>query len=170
MSVIDSARRQALHTLYCSHHQWLLGMLSRRVRNRSDAQDVTSETFLQVVDSSLDPNAFQEPRAFLTTIARRVLFHFRRRQALERDYLERLALLPAAFAPSPEDRALVLEAIVQIDRTLHGLPLPVRTAFLHSQLDGMAHEDIAHQLGISTRTVSRYLTQALRHCMLAQAR
>lgn len=144
-------------------------MLSRKVRNRSDAQDVTSETFLQIVDSDLDPVGLHEPRAFLTTVAKRVLFHFQRRQRLERDYLERMALLPMALAPSAEERALLVEAIVQIDRVLHGLPLPVRSAFLYSQLDGLPQEEIAARLGVSVRTVARYLTQALRHCMLATA-
>lgn len=168
-TVIDNVRRQALQVLYSSHHSWLLGMLSRKIRNRSDAQDVTSETFLQVVDSDLDPRRLHEPKAFLTTVAKRVLFHFHRRQTLERDYLERMALLPMAFAPSAEERALLVEAIVQIDRALHGLPLPVRRAFLYSQLDGMSQEQIAAELGVSVRTVARYLTQALRHCMLATA-
>lgn len=166
MTAIDS-RQQALHVFYDCHHSWLLGALQRRIRNRSEAEDLTSETFLQVVDSPIDPVAVDEPRAFLTTIAKRVLFHFRRRQALERDYLQRIALLPDAFAPSPEERALVVEAIAQIDRSLHGLPLPVRAAFLYNQLDGMAHEEIAARLAVSTRTVARYITQALQHCMLA---
>ncbi|MNL84550.1 putative RNA polymerase sigma factor FecI [compost metagenome] len=58
---------------------------------------------------------------------------------------------------------------MQIDRVLHGLPLPVRSAFLYSQLDGLPQEEIAARLGVSVRTVARYLTQALRHCMLATA-
>jgi RNA polymerase sigma-70 factor (ECF subfamily) len=168
--VVDPSRDQALHTLYTSHHSWLLGMLNRRMRNRSDAQDITSETFLQVVDSSLDPRSFQEPRAFLTTIAKRILFHFQRRQMLERQYLESMAALPMPSVPSVEDQALVIEAIAEIDRILHGLPLPVRTAFVYSQLDDMPHEEIAARLQVSVRTVSRYLTQALQHCMQAQLR
>lgn len=167
--MIDNVRHQALQVLYSTHHSWLLGMLSRRMRNRSDAQDLTSETFLQVVDSDLDPGLLHEPKAFLTTVAKRVLFHFQRRQRLERDYLERMALLPMALAPSAEERVLLVEAIVQIDRVLHGLPLPVRSAFLYSQLDGLSQDEIAARLGVSVRTVARYLTQALRHCMLATA-
>jgi RNA polymerase sigma-70 factor (ECF subfamily) len=162
-------RHHALHTLYSHHHGWLLGMLVRRTRNHADAQDLTSETFLQVVDSRMDPVVVQEPRAFLTTIAKRVLFHFRRRQALEQSYLAHLALLPEALAPSAEDRALAIEAIAEIDRALNGLPLAVRSAFLYSQLDGLSHEEIAAQLQVSVRTVSRHITRALEHCLLATA-
>lgn len=167
MSVIDPARHQALHAFFLGHHRWLLDALRRRVRNLGDAEDITSETFLQVVDSPIDLGHVEEPRAYLTTIAKRVLFHFRRRQALERDYLQRVMLLPTALAPSAEDCALVIEAIVRIDRALHGLPLPVKDAFLCSQLEGMPHEAIAQRLGISTRTVARHITRALTQCVLA---
>jgi len=167
MSATDPARHQALHAFFVGHHHWLLGALRRRVRSPGDAEDITSETFLQIVDSPIDLGRVEEPRAFLTTIAKRVLFHFRRRQALERDYLERLASLPTALAPSAEDRALVIEAIGRIDRALHGLPVPVKDAFLCSQLEDMPHEAIAQRLGISTRTVARHITRALTQCVLA---
>lgn len=97
------------------------------------------------------------------------MFHFQRRRALERDYLKRLALLPAALAPSPEEQALLVESIVRIDRALHGLPLPVKDAFLCNQLEGMPHEAIAERLGVSTRTVARYITRALTQCVEAEA-
>jgi RNA polymerase sigma-70 factor (ECF subfamily) len=167
MSITDPARHQALHAFFAGHHGWLLGALRRRLRNQGDAEDITSETFLQVVDSRINLGGVEEPRAFLTTIAKRVLFHFRRRQALERDYMARLALLPAALAPSTEEQALVIEAIAQIDRVLHGLPAPVKEAFLCSQLEDMPHEAIAQRLGLSTRTVARHITRALTHCVLA---
>ena len=35
-----------------------------------------------------------EPRAFLTTVAKRVLFNYYRRQDLERAYLDALAQMP----------------------------------------------------------------------------
>jgi RNA polymerase sigma-70 factor (ECF subfamily) len=109
----------------------------------------------------------REPRAFLTTVAQRVLANHYRRQQLERAYLEALAQAPQSAALSPEERALLLEALDEIDRMLDGLPAPVRRAFLMAQLDGMKQADIARALGLSLTTVKRYLVQAGMHCFFA---
>src|SRR5690606_7441861 len=68
------------------------------------------------------------------------------------------------LAPDPEMRAILLEALVEIDRRLDGLPLPVRKAFLLSQLDGMTQPQIAAELGLSLATVQRYIVKAMHRC------
>jgi RNA polymerase sigma-70 factor (ECF subfamily) len=83
-------------------------------------------------------------------------------------YLERLSTLPEMLAPSPEEQLQLIEALVAIDRALDGLPTVVKATFLYSQLDGMGYVAIAHKLGLSERTVSRYMKQALRQCYLSE--
>ena len=90
--------------------------------------------------------------------------HLRRRD-LERAYLETLAQLPQALSPSPEERALALEALCEIDAMLDGLPVPVRRAFLLCQLEGQTHADIAKTLGVSVGSVRLYIARALRQCL-----
>lgn len=77
-----------------------------------------------------------EPRAYLMTLAQRVLYNFWRRK-IEQAYMEALAALPEAAAPSPETRSLLLETLLEIDRRLHTLPQAARQALLLSQLDGL---------------------------------
>ena len=59
--------------LYVGHHAWLLSRLKARLRDTAEAQDVASETFVRVV-AARPAAVVQEPRAFLTTIAKRLLF------------------------------------------------------------------------------------------------
>lgn len=42
----------------------------------------------------------------------------------------------------------------------------MKTAFLYSQIDGLGYTEIAQLLGVSERTVRRYMKQALSHCYL----
>ncbi|MEG2632071.1 MAG: sigma factor-like helix-turn-helix DNA-binding protein, partial [Comamonas sp.] len=68
-------------------------------------------------------------------------------------------------ALSPEEHCILVEAICQIDRALAALPLPVKTAFLLSRLDGMRYPQIAAHMGISLATVERHMKRALLHCV-----
>ena len=72
-------------------------------------------------------------------------------------------------AASPEERAMLLETLFEIDRLLSGLPTAVKRAFLLSQLDGMEQADIAAQLRVSVTTVKRYLVRAATQCYFAVA-
>ncbi|ACO77984.1 sigma factor, FecI family [Azotobacter vinelandii CA] len=153
-----------LATLYRENHRWLRGWLSRRLQCPQDAADLTQDTFLRALNSR-QLEQIQEPRAFLGTLAKRLLCNLWRRRQLERSYLDALAQLPERFAPSEEDIALVREAIEAIDRLLDGLPLRARRAFLLNRLDGLGQQAIAERLGVSLATVERDLRRAYIHCL-----
>nr|WP_243433723.1 MULTISPECIES: sigma-70 family RNA polymerase sigma factor [Pseudomonas] len=153
---------------FSDHHRWLLQHIHRRLGNRADAEDTAADTFCQLLAAEVDPDSIEQPRAYLSTIARRLMFDRHRRRQLEQAYLQRLSALPELLAPSPEEQLLLVEALVAIDRALDGLPLIVKTAFLYSQLDGLSYVAIARKLELSERTVSRYMKQALRQCYLSE--
>lgn len=154
---------------FSDHHRWLLQHVQRQLRNRADAEDTAAEAFCQILAARVDPDSIEQPRAYLSTIARRLIFDRHRRRRLEQAYLERLMLLPEALAPSPEETHLLLEALHAIDHCLAGLPLVVKKAFLMSQLDGLSYAEIGRRLDLCERTISRYMTQALRQCYLSGA-
>ena len=150
--------------LYSDHHGWLQGWLRRKMGNACDAADIAHDTFLRVL-ARRDTPRLLAPRAYLGTIARGLVADFFRHKDIERAYLDTLATLPEAHAPSPETRAIVLEALLAIDTMLDGLKPAVRHAFLLSQLDGLTYEQIAQQLGVTKRTVSNYMCTAIEHCV-----
>lgn len=155
---------QALTHLYLQHHGWLRGWLQRRLGHAGDAADFAQDTYVRVIESRTDIDAIREPRAFLTTVAKRVMANHLRRREIERAWMDMLALQPEPLAPSPEERAIVLETLLELDRLLDGLPPKVRAAFLHAQLDGMAYAEIAERLQVSVSSVKQYMARAIRHC------
>lgn len=150
--------------IFRQHYAWLRGRLARRVSCSSEAEDIASEAFLQLTEDGGRSN-IREPRAFLTTLAKRILIKLWQRQDLERAYVDTLRHMPEAQALSPEEHSLLLEAICQIDRALAALPLPVKTAFLLSRLDGLTYPEIAKHMGISLATVERHMKRALLQCV-----
>ncbi|MEZ0509571.1 sigma-70 family RNA polymerase sigma factor [Pseudomonas sp. Env-44] len=155
-----------VEVLYNDHHHWLTGWLRRKLGCPEKAADLAQDTFIRVLSAREAPTLI-EPRAFLTTVAKRVLFNFYRRQDLERAYLEALAQMPEHVAPSEEDRAIILQTLLELDQLLDGLPKQVKRAFLLAQLDGLTYAQIGAQLGISIATVKRHLTKAAMRCYFA---
>jgi len=170
----ESALQQEIRTLYTDHHGWLCHFLRKKLGNSFDAADLAHDTFIRVMAGyrQAPPPILHEPRAYLTTVAKRLLINYYERQSLERAYSESLLLLPETCVPSVEERAILLETLHELDTLLDALPHKVRTAFLLSQLDGLTYDEIAAQLQVSTRTVTRYMAQGFRQClhlMLEQA-
>ncbi|TDV59138.1 sigma-70 family RNA polymerase sigma factor [Pseudomonas sp. LP_7_YM] len=152
-----------LRTLYSDHHGWLNGWLRSKLGNAADAADLAHDTFLRLLNRS-ERLELTAPRAFLRTVARGLVIDHWRREELERAYLQALARLPEHETPSPEVRELVFELLESIARMLDGLKPNVRRAFLLAQCEGMPYRHIAEQMGISLRSVERYVADALYHC------
>ncbi|WP_122666429.1 sigma-70 family RNA polymerase sigma factor [Pseudomonas viridiflava] len=162
----QTMRNRVLRQLFGEHHSWLLCRLRARLGCRHDADDMAAETFAQVV-ALRDPAGINEPRALLTTIAKRLVFASWRRRDLERAYLESLARQPFAYEPSAEEQAQALEALSTLDQILQGLSPIGRSAFLYSQLDNLTYAEIGQRLGISAPRVHQYIVKALGLCYLA---
>ncbi|CAJ3589493.1 ECF subfamily RNA polymerase sigma factor [Burkholderia pseudomallei] len=152
--------QREIAALYTGHRGWLHGWLSKKLGCGERAADLVHDTFIRLLARD-EPIDAAEPRAFLTTVAQRVLYNHWRRERLERAYLDALAQWPEAVAPSPETRAVLFETLVEVDRMLDGLPAVVRRAFLLAQL--------AAELRVSLATVKRYLVKAGAQCYFAIA-
>lgn len=155
----------SIQSLYIEHHNWLLGWLRRRLGNIDHAADIAQDTFVRVLLKSAI-EVIEEPRAYLTVIAKGLVANAHRRDALERTYLETLALVPEALAPSQEYRAMLLETLFEIDAMLDRLPAKARSTFLLSQLEGLTYAEIAERLDISVRTVKRHMVLGFEQCLM----
>ncbi|OVZ65321.1 RNA polymerase subunit sigma [Pigmentiphaga sp. NML080357] len=158
MSSGDTALK--FHALYSDHHGWLQGWLRRRVGHAGDAADLAHDTFLRILLTGRTPEA-EQSRAHLTQVAKGLVIDLHRRRLVEAAYLDALAHLPPAQAPSVEQRALIIEDLLLVDRVLGALPAKVRQAFLLSQLDGLTYSQIAETLGISFATVRKYMLRTV---------
>jgi len=161
-----SSSQQVAQQLYGEHQRWLYQWLCHKVGCPQQAQDLTQDTFINVLISP-DLLTIRQARPFLATIARRLVANHYRRKKLEEAYLDALSLQPEHEHPSPEIRLLTLEILEKIDSALDGLPPQVREAFLLAHLQGMRYNDIAERLRISSSSVKQYLQRANLHCFFS---
>lgn len=166
MSSGEPAFQSAISTLYSEHHSWLFGWLRRKLGCAHNAADLAQDTFTRILNARESVATLREPRAFLSTTARRLIIDQARRKKIENAYLQELALTTQALEgfQSPEQILTTLEALEQIAFILEGMHEKARQAFVLYYLDGLKQCEIARQLGLSDRTVRKYLIQALLHC------
>src|SRR5690606_4413116 len=163
MQMNDTLKPSEVDLLYQTHHAWLRGWLRARVGCRENAADLAQDTFVRLLRAR-HPSPLKEPRAYLSSIARRPMIDQFRRRALERAYQESLASLPEGEAPSEEHRLVILDTLERLDQALHQLKPRARQAFLLAQLDGLSLVQVAQRLGVSRATVERDLARALGVC------
>ncbi len=159
-------QQQEVHALYRNHHGWLYGWLRRRLGDAHHAADLAHDTYLRVIVSGRTPLP-EQARPHLLQIAKGLVIDRHRRLLIERAYLDALALRPEALAPSPEERALAIEALMRIDAMLNALLPKVRDVFLMSQFDGLTYSEIAARQGIAVATVRKYMLKAMQACYAA---
>ena len=157
---------EQLHGLYVDNHGWLQGWLNNKLGCSYRAADLMHDTFLRLLIRDEKVQA-REPKAYLMTVAKRVLIDYWRRERVEKAYLEALMQIPETYAPAPEEQHIILETLIEIDHLLGELPIIVKRAFLYSQLEGLKQADIAEKLNVSISTVKRYLIKAGAQCYFA---
>jgi RNA polymerase sigma factor (sigma-70 family) len=155
--------------LYLDHHHWLQDWLRRRLGNAAEAADLAHDTFVRLIRSPQHFDSQPEARAYLRVVAKGLCVDLWRHRVVERAWLDTLAVLPEALVPSAEDQYAVLQALREIDSMLRNLPPRAGRAFVLSAACGMTYQEIASELGVSTRTVGSYITQAMLHCLRLEA-
>ncbi|WNJ84575.1 sigma-70 family RNA polymerase sigma factor [Pseudomonas canadensis] len=163
-----SSHTAAVQNIYEQHHSWLHGWLKGRLHNACDAADVAHDTFVRILGGR---HAAQivEPRDYLATIARGLVIDRYRRHAIEQAYKQTLAERPEAIAISEEDRAIIIETLVAVDKALSVLGERARRIFMLSQIEGLTYQQIADQLQVSLTTVKKHMIRALTECALIMA-
>lgn len=169
MQHADNPSWPTVEFLYLDHHTWLQSWLRRRLGCAAEAADLAHDTFVRLLRSPQRFDSQPEARAYLRVVANGLCVDLWRHREVERAWLDTLAVLPEAQAPSPEDQLIVLQALREIDTLLRSLSAKAARAFVLSTACGMTYPEIARELGVSSRTVGTYITQAMLHCMRLEA-
>ena len=116
--------------------------------NRSDAEDITSETFVRAWTSP-EPIRTATVKGYLFTIARNLFLHSRRRASRQVELPEDLP----DRAPGPQAAVEYDAELRRVLAALQELPEVDRAALLMRAQDEMAYDEIARSLGISLAAV-----------------
>ncbi|QRY77238.1 sigma-70 family RNA polymerase sigma factor [Pseudomonas sp. PDNC002] len=166
---IACAYRAKVADLYLENHSWIQHWITRRLGNASDAAELAQDVFVRLLVQPREFDSDLHARAYLSRVSLHLCVDFWRRKQLEKAWLEALAMVPESHWPSQEHQAIILETLGQLQDMLERLPPKVAEAFTLSQLQGMGYAEIGERLGVSVRTVTKYIAQGMFQCALLEA-
>lgn len=157
-----------LGTLFRSERDRLLRRVRTVVRNRTDAEDLVQDIFVNMLRHADRPVA--SPRNYLARAATNAaLDHLRRKRV--QDAVIHPGLDPAlqlvAAQPGAEAILQSRQELMALQGAVAALPPKCRVVFLLSREHGLAMREIALRMGISEKTVEKHLLKAMLRCRAA---
>jgi RNA polymerase sigma factor (sigma-70 family) len=132
----------------------------RRLRDRTDAEDLAQEVLLRLTRKHSLVRQTRPAYIFLT--ARSVLLdRVRRDRVRERGDLHE-SDEAALEAPSAERVCSAQERVQRVSQLMEALTPRVRQVFTMHRVEGLAYTEIAQALGITMSTVEKHMSAALR--------
>jgi RNA polymerase sigma factor (sigma-70 family) len=154
-----SAANAALAGLYHAHATELHGFARRRVGHQ-EAEDVVQDAYLHLLQRGTGAT-LEHPRAYLFRIAANLAVDYARKAKVR---LHGFGLACNAEAPaSPEAAAGGAMELRRLQASLAELSPLCRDAFLLNHIEDLTHAEIAGRLGVSIRTIDRYMARARDH-------
>ncbi len=161
MAAVRAGETSAFSELYERHGRALLSFLARLTGDRPLAEDLLQETFIRVWRARDTYQGEGQFRAWLFTIARRLVIDWRRTRRIDR--VDEPAALETTLAPaSPQAGAEARELVGRLERALRQLPEGQREVLLLSRQSGLSAEQVAQVTGSTPGAVRVSLHRALR--------
>jgi RNA polymerase sigma-70 factor (ECF subfamily) len=142
----------AIGELYDRHSGLLYGLILRILRNRSEAEEVLQEVFVQVWTRAETYNVeLGAPVAWLVRIARNRAIDCLRASNVRARTVESTPLPPPV--ETPEARAAMSEQQRAVARALDTLPLEQRELIEHAYFHGLTQSELADRFRLPLGTV-----------------
>lgn len=167
MNIQSAENSEDLLSVYFQQLKYLRDMLKKRTNSHELAEDAIQEIWVRL--SSIESRTYEvrDQRAFIIRVANNIAIDLLRREQRHNKAClndEDILLKIVDNAPSPEKHIIDRDQLRQLIYALLQLPPKPRSALLMARCDFLTHYEIAQRLNVSERMVTRYLTQALRHC------
>jgi RNA polymerase sigma factor (sigma-70 family) len=165
--------RQALHRIYQFESHRLLGVALRIVRERSRAEDVLHDAFMNIWTKASSFDAMRgSGRGWIHSIVRnQALSAVRsngREVSADEEAIEALEAETVAGSAPMAEMFEINADIGRLDECLQALDAPKRNSILAAYLDGCSHSEIAARLNAPLGSVKAWIKRgllSLRECM-----
>ena len=168
MLAFQAGDRRAFETLFARYTPRVLTFLTRMVRDRARAEELTQDVFVRIYNAADRYEARARFSTYVFGIAHNLALNelaraHRRHEQPQSELAELGAIDPT---PGPEERLDAVRMRVRLERALEALPERQRAAVLLRSEQGLDYEEIAGSLETTVSSVKSLLHRA-REALLA---
>ena len=141
---------------YEEYHQVILNYITYRITHRYEAEDLTQDVFVRLLDykQMLRPDTV---KYFLFTIARNIVTDYIRRYYKKQEIDSYLYDFTATSTNETEENIIVSNLMEMEQMRLEAMPEQRRLVYALNRLEDKRSPEIATELNLSCRTVENHL-------------
>jgi RNA polymerase sigma-70 factor (family 1) len=155
---------QQAFALFFNHH-WpqVYGTGLRLTKSPEKARDLAQDIFIKLWENRRRLTEVKEEDAYVYILSRNVILDFLRKKIFDTENIEALIDYFEDSTISPQEKLEYNELENTFKSAVDRLPGKVKDVFMLSRVDGLTHEQIAKQLGISVVSSKTYVVRALQN-------
>ena len=156
--LIKNSDEKAFEMLFRLYYKPLVAFCSKYINDKDLAKGLTQQVFVNIWENRENLKT-QSPASYLYQSVKNKCFNHLRHQKVRQEYqieIEHSGSLDKITFDEPSDN------IVQIYNSIDKLPSQCKNIFIMSRMHGLAHKEIAEELGIAVKTVKNQIGKALK--------
>ena len=160
--LVSQGDEAAFRRLFNKYHQPVFGYAVKLTRSREIALDAVQEVFMKTWLNRGGLDAGLSIKAYLFTAIRNYVFDYLKKAMHSEKLRQHILYHQPGSEAGTDHRVIIRELEAAQAKVIESLPPQRRQIFKMSRFEGLSHEEIANQLGISRNTVKDQIVKASR--------
>lgn len=158
---LSNADENAYKELFRLYWSPIYKTIFQLVKSREQAEDLCQEVFAKLYRGRKQLCEVRDLQNYIFIIARNCSIDFLRRKAPNAEYEQSLVYSIQDPQPQPDKLLEYKQLDSTMQMAIDELPQQLKEVFIKSRIEGLSHEEIAKQVGISVFSSKTYIVRAL---------
>lgn len=162
LAKISQGDEQAFRLVFDLYKARIFTFIVNFTHSRADAEEIVQDTFLTLWQNRDTLNHIEHPRNYIYTVVRNKTYQYLKQASKSQARLQLIWANLKLDSNETEETLQLLESKKLIDEALSLLTAQKREIFRLSREEGLSHEQIAAQTGLSKSRVKNIIVEILK--------
>lgn len=153
----------AFRQVFDKYWPQVYGSSLRLCKSPELAKDLSQDIFVRLWESRARLKELNKPESYLYILSRNLVLDHLRKKVFDTTHIDYLVEYFQDASVNPQEKTEFRELELTLQRAVDTLPDKQKQVYQLSRLQGLTHEQIAAQLGISEVSSKTYIVRALQH-------
>ncbi|PWS32864.1 RNA polymerase sigma factor [Pedobacter paludis] len=157
---LKNGNYSAFDLLYQRYSKMLYANILRLVKDSEMAKELLQDLFLKIWERRNAIDTTKSFKSFLFTIARNAVYDYFRKVSLDKKLMTEMISRSVELYSHTEEDISFKEKSACLAQAINTLPPQSRQVYQLCKIEGLSHEEISKQLGISISTINNHMVKA----------